>query len=251
MVSAPFALMLVLQAEAVVAGIVVQAIPQNPVKCRWADTFLEDTDPLEHFGPIVRVCWWQLERGQWFLHERPWSAWSWSLNSRHGLASDPRVGIAKGDQCPFGQWSWDDDPHNHREWRLSPKRTGWLSSRPWLLRAKWAETCPPRKVRAILKELRVHELNCGCCSESMISLLDVGTQVDDTEPIDAIAKFYEAETPVERFWDVIAVYGLPPEISICSLLYGFGNVHPTPIKVRAGPTGSTEHQSVPKTGPGE
>ena len=64
----------------------------------------------------------RVEFGQHFLHEHPWSAWSWKLDFVQGFLSRPDVYLGRGDQCPLGQWSRDVEGPG-----LALKPTGWLS----------------------------------------------------------------------------------------------------------------------------
>eukprot|EP00975_Prorocentrum_lima_P012412 2630664-Prorocentrum_lima.AAC.1 len=47
----------------------------------------------------------RMQRGKHFLHEHPWSAWSWKLDFVQAFLARPDVFLARGDQCSFGQTS--------------------------------------------------------------------------------------------------------------------------------------------------
>ena len=46
--------------------------------------------------------------GRYFLHEHPWSAWSWKLDFIQDFMQRTDVYLGRGDQCPCGQWSTDE-----------------------------------------------------------------------------------------------------------------------------------------------
>ena len=65
----------------------------------------------------------QEERG--FVHEHPWSAFSWQLDCVTNLLGQPGVECRRGDQCHFRQSSLDTKGAG-----LVGKATGWISSVP-------------------------------------------------------------------------------------------------------------------------
>ena len=116
----------------------------------------------------------QMAKGKFFLHEHPFGAWSWKLDFVLDFCERNGVERVRGDQCPFGQQSWDREGQG-----LVLKPTGWLSSSPAVLaevsrrcsnstktkpwhrhilleagRAKAAERYPPVMIEAILRGIK-------------------------------------------------------------------------------------------------
>ncbi|CAK0796647.1 unnamed protein product [Prorocentrum cordatum] len=83
---------------------------------------VENDTKLLHFG--IRQCRKRHEKKRWFLHERPWSASSWSDPDAAALASEPGVYVVRGDMC-----SWDLRAENENgEMEPVMKATGRLTN---------------------------------------------------------------------------------------------------------------------------
>ena len=69
-----------------------------------------------------------MSEGRYFLHEHPWSAWSWKLPAMKSLMSTPGVKCGKGHMCSHGMQV--EDRHGKA---LALKPTGWLTNSEFIL----------------------------------------------------------------------------------------------------------------------
>ena len=81
-----------------------------------------------HIQFCIKLYKTQVEAGNWFLHEHPWSAESWQEVEMMELLGMPGVAVVRGDQCQQGMGTWIEG-----EWRSIRKPTGWMSNCPELL----------------------------------------------------------------------------------------------------------------------
>ena len=73
-----------------------------------------------HLAFVVELHKIQMEAGRYFLHGDPANATSWGRLPMTELMQDQRVNRIVGDQCQYGQESFNEEPVK--------KPTGWLSN---------------------------------------------------------------------------------------------------------------------------
>ena len=81
-----------------------------------------------HLMFCIRLYNIQLEEGRYFLHEHPWTAWSWKLPAMEALMSHPQVKCGKGNMCRHGLIIKDSQGD-----ALALKATGWLTNSGYIL----------------------------------------------------------------------------------------------------------------------
>ena len=64
---------------------------------------------VRHFDFCIRIYRYQLSQGRHFLHEHPYGASSWNLDSIRQLLRDPRVQWTRADQCEYGLKTYSDE----------------------------------------------------------------------------------------------------------------------------------------------
>ena len=129
---------------------------------------------VKHINFCIAVYTDRHNKGRYFLHEHPWQARSWKLQVVQNLMNMDGVIHVRGDQCGFGQLSWDTEGE-----APALKMTGWLTNSraaaeqvgvrctnasgtaPWHRhvglvngKAKAMEVYPPKLVAAIVKGIR-------------------------------------------------------------------------------------------------
>ena len=89
-----------------------------------------------HLKFVAELCDLQMKEGRYFLHENPEGAKSWERTPMADIAGDPKVGKVIGDQCQYGQQSYQGAP--------AKKATGWMSNSLEILK-KLERRCQGRR----------------------------------------------------------------------------------------------------------
>ena len=77
----------------------------------------------------VDVCWDQISRGKFFLHEHPATASSWDLPGIRELAEHPGVSIVTGDMCRWGMHLPEESSNQGTEHSVLVKKpTKWMTN---------------------------------------------------------------------------------------------------------------------------
>lgn len=73
---------------------------------QWLDFFAgEEKKAVAHIDFCMLLYRCQMRNGRHFLHERPWGASSWKLDSVVEILNDEKVWVAQTDMCRFGMTS--------------------------------------------------------------------------------------------------------------------------------------------------
>ena len=107
-----------------------QNINQEAGTPEWEKKY-EDALALLQFS--VDVCWDQISRGKFFLHEHPATASSWDLPMIRELAEHPGVSIVTGDMCRWGMHLLEEkETQGTDQPVLVKKPTKWMTNCPSL-----------------------------------------------------------------------------------------------------------------------
>ena len=100
----------------------------NAVKHEWPEGERERRMIASdvHLKFVAELYDLQMKEGRYFLHENPEGAKSWEREPMMDLAKNPKVSRIVGDQCQYGQQSYQGAPVK--------KGTGWMSNSPEILK---------------------------------------------------------------------------------------------------------------------
>ena len=132
----------------------------------WAKMDATKRDELIRSGiSHLRFCFViyarQVKRGAYFLHEHPWGAWSWLVDFVQLFMNQPGIYVGRGDQCPFGQWTVDEQGP-----ALVQKGTGWMSN-SWFIVHRVAVQCSNKGPNNMAKHRHGHLISgrASACEE--------------------------------------------------------------------------------------
>ena len=75
----------------------------------WLNKFeLNRQGAIRHIEFCIKLYRKQMDAGRYFLHEHPWTARSWDLDSMRALLGDARVMNVQTHMCQFGMQSHID-----------------------------------------------------------------------------------------------------------------------------------------------